>query len=283
MPTNDTSGPLFTASSPSARLQSSLENRLRARLDANGSPEYALIWKHWDMLSGLPICALRASARRTSGRGSTGWPTVSAGDAKGRKYQYDQHDKTKPRLSLEGLCTGWPTPKAEEDGRTLEQYEAGRMRGFEARRGKTSGGPSSKQGTLAIAVQLTGWPTPNTPSGGPNSKRKERGAGGADLEEVANMAGWATPTARDHKDGASTLDNTPINSLLGRQVSLSPAPMENSDASPQTKRASLNPRFSLWLQGYPIAWAHCAEAVTRSARRSLRSSSAPTSNDCEAT
>jgi DNA (cytosine-5)-methyltransferase 1 len=30
MPTNDTSGPLFTASSPSARLQSSLESRLRA-------------------------------------------------------------------------------------------------------------------------------------------------------------------------------------------------------------------------------------------------------------
>src|SRR5580693_3066727 len=35
MPTNDTCGPLFTASSPSAALQRSLENRLRARMDVN--------------------------------------------------------------------------------------------------------------------------------------------------------------------------------------------------------------------------------------------------------
>lgn len=75
MPTNDTSGPLFTASSPSARLQSSLESKLRARTDVNGSPEYALIWKHWDMPAGPPICALRASARPISVNGSIGVPT----------------------------------------------------------------------------------------------------------------------------------------------------------------------------------------------------------------
>src|ERR1035437_897909 len=78
MPTNDTSGPLFTASSPSAALQRSLENRLRARTDVNGSPEYALIWKAWDMPAGLPICALRASAHRTRANGYIGWPTPTA-------------------------------------------------------------------------------------------------------------------------------------------------------------------------------------------------------------
>tara|TARA_R110000824_G_C15114680_1_gene667443 strand:+ start:434 stop:862 length:429 start_codon:yes stop_codon:yes gene_type:complete len=52
--------------------------------------------------------------------------------------------------------TGWPTPKAQEDGRTLEQYAAGRLRGAEKRKGKTSGGPASKQGGLSIAVQLIG-------------------------------------------------------------------------------------------------------------------------------
>ncbi len=81
MPTNDTCGPLFTASSPSAALQSALASRLRARMDVNGSPEYALTWKDWDMPAGVPICALRASARRTSGSGFTGWPTACAGDA----------------------------------------------------------------------------------------------------------------------------------------------------------------------------------------------------------
>lgn len=73
-----TSGLSFDASSPSAVLQSSLESRLRAAMDVNGSPEYGLIWKHWDMPLGPPICALRGSARRNSVKGCFGWPTPSA-------------------------------------------------------------------------------------------------------------------------------------------------------------------------------------------------------------
>src|SRR5690606_9334955 len=76
--TNGTCGQSSTGSSRSAILQSSLENRLQARLDVNGSPEYALTWKHWDMPSGPPICALRASTRRISDKGYTGWPTPMA-------------------------------------------------------------------------------------------------------------------------------------------------------------------------------------------------------------
>jgi hypothetical protein len=79
MPTSDTSGPLFTNSSPSADLQRSLENRLRQRMAGSGSPEYALTWKMHDMPSGPPICALRASGRRTSGKDFSGWPTPNAG------------------------------------------------------------------------------------------------------------------------------------------------------------------------------------------------------------
>jgi len=60
----DTSGPIGSPSSPSADLQSSLESKLRARLGVSGSLEYVLTWKHWDMLSGPPICRLRALARR---------------------------------------------------------------------------------------------------------------------------------------------------------------------------------------------------------------------------
>ena len=66
MSTNDTSGPLFTTSSPSADLQWCLGNRLQARMAGNGSPLYALTWSDWDMPAGVPICRLRASARRTS-------------------------------------------------------------------------------------------------------------------------------------------------------------------------------------------------------------------------
>jgi len=83
MPIQDTSGPLFTTSSPSANLQRSLENRLDQNLDLNGSPEYALIWKTWDMPSGPQICALRGSARRTSDSGFGGWATPATRDYKG--------------------------------------------------------------------------------------------------------------------------------------------------------------------------------------------------------
>jgi len=64
-----TSGPSGTDLLKSANLQLSLENRLRANLDANGSLECVLIWKRWDMPSGPQICALRASTRPTADNG----------------------------------------------------------------------------------------------------------------------------------------------------------------------------------------------------------------------
>ena len=80
--TNVTCGPCSPISSASVGLQSLLESRLRARLGENGSPEYVLIWKHWDMQSGPPICALRASAPRTSGKDFSGWPTPISSEAR---------------------------------------------------------------------------------------------------------------------------------------------------------------------------------------------------------
>ena len=77
-----TYGPLFGGSSHSADLQQCLESRLRRKMDVNGSPEYALTWKQWDIGSGLPICALRASGLHISGKGYGGWPTATPRDHK---------------------------------------------------------------------------------------------------------------------------------------------------------------------------------------------------------
>jgi hypothetical protein len=121
-PTSDISGPSFDASSPSAVLQQSLENRLRLALDVNGSPEYALTWKHWDMRSGPPICALRAAGRRTSGNGCTGWPTPISNDELGSTHCYGKKkdDGSRPIfLKLPGAAqlSGWPTPNAIPESR----------------------------------------------------------------------------------------------------------------------------------------------------------------------
>jgi hypothetical protein len=77
MSTNDTSGPLFTASSPSARLQWSLESRLQALMAGNGSPLFVLTWRRVDMPSGPPICRLLARARRIQGSDTSLWATVA--------------------------------------------------------------------------------------------------------------------------------------------------------------------------------------------------------------
>ena len=108
---NGTSGPCSAISSPSASLQSRLENRLRARLDVNGSPEYVLTWMAWDMKSGPPICALRARARPTSGNASSGWPTPMAGTPAQKGYNAAGNtDYSRKVVEL----SGWPTARAND-------------------------------------------------------------------------------------------------------------------------------------------------------------------------
>ena len=186
MPTADTSGPLFSSSSPSAALQQFLESRLRRNLEGSGSPLFALTWKIWDMPAGPLICALRASARRTSGSD----------------------------------CGGWGTPTAQD----------------------------AKHATLS-----------------PSEMKRDP----ANLRNQVHTAGWATPTARDHKggyqggrirNGKISTDTLDVMAQIAGRASLSTVQTEN--------RGSLNPAFSLWLMGYPTAWASCGARVTQSSRKS---------------
>lgn len=103
-------GPPSSTSSPSARLQSSLASRLQARMAVSGSALYALTWKEWGMRSGPPICALRASARRTSDSGSTGWPTPAARDHKGANNPGNELTHNARPLNEVARLAGWPTP-----------------------------------------------------------------------------------------------------------------------------------------------------------------------------
>lgn len=136
------------------------------------------------------------------------------------------------------------------------------------------------------------WPTPNTPSGGPNSKSTATHTGGKDLDGAVSLwqtplvsdlasAGslksgsansmlgrqaeqWGTPTSRDWKDGTNPSENVPTNGLLGRQAVRSlPAPetpphgSESSPSAPASRR-QLNPAFVEWLMGWPVGWTSLA-------------------------
>ncbi len=112
-PTSGTCGPSSIASSRSAALQSSLESRLRARLAETGSTLFGLTWKPWDMQSGRPILARRASALRTSASAYGGWPTprLEDGESSGMRWGRGKAD------TLTAVAThlaGWPTPAARD-------------------------------------------------------------------------------------------------------------------------------------------------------------------------
>lgn len=107
MPTNDTSGPLFSALSASASLQWSLESRLRTRMEGNGSRLFDLTWRHWDMPAGPPIYALRASVRRMHVNGFFGWQTPRArGDAGGRAWRRGHAKRLEDQARLFGMSLG---------------------------------------------------------------------------------------------------------------------------------------------------------------------------------
>ena len=242
--TNGTFGPLFDGISQSAALQSSLESKLRARMGAYGSPEYALTWKGWTMPSGLPICALRASQRHTSGKGFTGWPTARAEDS---EQTGGHRGKPDTLTSAARTLNGWPTPKVQNANGAGAHGEGGR--------------------DLQTTAQLVGWPTTTTMDHierkGLRPSRTATNRTGGYIAEV--LAGWATPTTRDHKDERSE-GTVPVNGLLGRQVWSSNAETESTGVS------RLNPLFSLWLMGYPAEWGYCGAPVTPSSRPSQPSS-----------
>ena len=98
---------------------------------------------------------------------------------------------------------------------------------------------------MNLATTAALWPTPMANDGCKPSAGNRRSA---DLTHSAGL--WMTPTARDHKDGATTLANTPVNGLLGRQVLVTP--MAGSDTC--DARRTLNPLFVEALMGWPTGW-----------------------------
>jgi hypothetical protein len=240
--TTDTFGPLFDGSLPSAGLQSSLANKLRALMAENGSPEYELTWKHWNMKSGPRICALRASARRISDSGFGGWATPAAQEPGGTPEQHLARKRSQvmngvkmgcdavTALSLQVQAVGWPTPNTPNGGRSLPRNATAS--------GQIPGGPK-RQADLQHVAKMAGWQTPKLPSGG-SCKRNTPGGGMRKLEDQAELLTGKIPLGTNAKT-------------------------ENQDAY------RLNPRFSLWLMGYPEEWASCGERAMQSSRKSLKS------------
>lgn len=101
-----------------------------------------------------------------------------------------------------------------------------------------------------------GWPTPMA---GTPAQNGNNAAGNNDSSRTTvRMAGWLTPKCPSGGGQASrTTPGGGLRKLEDQVVSVPHVPTEKADSG------RLNPRFSLWLMGYPTDWASCGERVTR--------------------
>jgi len=279
--TSGTYGLRPSTSSGTAVPESSWESRLQALTASLGSTLYSLTWKRRVTPAGRSICALRASARRTSDNGSTGWPTPVANPANGTPEAFlNRKRKAVAKGSSMGICLSdinmvaqlatWPTP-CQQDG--------------------PKGGPSQGIDRLPACAAMTGWPTANVAD---SRNSRNLTAGRTDLSKPFNpgmtlcdavtLAGWATPTAsekiRSEEFGEGRQPNAreclPTEGPARRTAS-GETLTGSSAAMPSGGR--LSPAHSLWLQLGPFAtaWLNSAERVTRSTSRKPKRSSGQTS------
>ena len=257
--TKDTSGLSGSISSESADLQSYLVNRLAQRLDTDGLIPCKKTWKQVTTPSGRSLSRLQVSALPIKGIASGSWPTPMHSD--GTKACKRFRENYQNGLgAIASTISAWPTASARDH---KGGYQGGRIRD-----GKWS------TDTLDVAVQLTTWPTPRASERVQTNLDKiaETGSSwlgqgrGATVSTMVRMIDystgqtdvtlWPTVTTQDNAQVTGQYSKT-NGTTLGGAVRQCSAKTEKSGSY------QLNPRFSLWLMGYPIEWAYCGERVTR--------------------
>jgi len=256
--TSGTYGRRGSGLSSSYVLQSSLANRLARVTALLGSTLFALTWKQRTTPQGYLISALRASARRTSGSGFTGWPTpTSLTLAQNGNSEAGNSDNLQRMTDL----AAWPTPNAMEGGQT------------------SRGG--DRKDELLMGGLVSARPTPKEQNARGTTPKKDG------LWDVAQLASpWATPVAGDARGtwrARYQEDGTALGTAMLRdQVQLmdfgatpsgSTAGMASGgqqDGESAHLSGQLNPALPRWLQGLPLEWDQAAIAAYRTIKAQKR-------------
>ena len=201
-----------------------------------GSMEYEETWVERVTPSGLRYWAHTARARRTSGKGSTGWRSPSSGDSIRGVHPNPDKKAGQHSLNNEAALSGWPTPNAMAGGQT------------------SRGGDRIDEPLMGGIAKLCGWPTPQSE----DSEQTGAHRGQPDtLNSASKVAGWGTPKSTDAKGDPYQPTETRRTELRKQVSGTIPSGTHASTAKPAASRLSLNPFFSAWLMGFPREWTLC--------------------------
>jgi hypothetical protein len=249
----------------------------QASLSSTG-PTSDPTYKPWVTRLRKESLARREWARRIFASGSLSWPTARAEDAEQtgshrgrpdslkaamRAWQtpnasgYKSHqsgDATRTYAMLPKQAENWQTPTARHADSPAEENRKSPRIAHQAAKWQTpktpGGGNSSRSGDrideLLLVGQAKHWRTPDAVQRGGPALVESRQGHQVNLQD--QTLSWATPAARDYKDGGNPSPNVPTNGLLGRQAPRTP--MAGQDTSNET--LVLNPRFVEALMGWPI-------------------------------
>lgn len=253
--TSGTYGLLSSTSSASADLSTSLANRLQQVTQTHGSTLYKLTWKDWNTPSGLCRLRQRASVRRTSESGPTGWPTpVANTNPQPETKRGLQHVSGAARL------TGWQTPMANDSTGSTHCYS-----------GKNQDGSPKVCLKLPGSVLLAGWVTPTSRDWKDSSGMTAQREGKERLDQLprqAFMIGWPTPTTSNtrspsvdaamnmyRQDGSKTQQRLQDFAGITGPLRLTVfGEMRTGSFVEMANGVQLNPAHSRWLMGLPRAW-----------------------------
>lgn len=305
--TSDTSGQSSLISLESANLQQSLVSRLQRLSDTGGLMIYKLTLKEKVTPQQRSYYQLAASAPRTKEKGSSSWLTPTTSDMNGVREMdgkrsgglntqaqsawptpmHTDGSKACNRYrenhqnglgAMASTVDSWATPTARDYKCTgnMENYIFGSPTG----RIRTDSVP-----TQAYLIEAP-WATPTATDHSRGTKPPRPQDTGIPLtQQVSGLNPWATPNTMDHmnlrsdeallKQATVARKGRTFPANLREQVDPRSQEIYASGKIPQSSTAEtentvpsqLNPRFSLWLMGYPIEWAYSGERVTPLSRK----------------